>query len=620
MIPRPMMGNMIATDFINPTKLIFRARPLRLAAAVFLLSCWAQLSPATGVLEFAGLQRERHYTQVPHEVLAFYYTWYGRPPLHWGGVDADRHDIEQSRHYPARGAYDSHDPAMVDWQISLARSHGITGFIATWWGQGTYEDQAVPIALERARKRNFKVTIYWETAPGEGREQIDRAVSDLVYVLTRYGTNSAFLKVGGKPVIFVYGRVMEQVPLVSWPEIISATRAKTGDFLLIADGYSESYARIFDGVHTYNICGSVKGKNPDELRAWAARHYANAVKLARKQGRISCVTVIPGYDDTKIRKPGLNADRQDGRTYRVLWEEAVKSNPDWVLITSWNEWHEGSEIEPSFEDGDKYIRLTGDYAPHFRDSATIKPPASLSALDPAKIRQLRELYAGRTIGILPGSSGGAPFWLLDCGLKVRELTWAEATDSALFNPANFALVLDAGDEHYVGSVNAQGDVRQALIRYLNEGGFLVSIPSQPWPFYYDDKLGKPAPITTELGLPLSAGWEQPPAGVRLTFHADAGALPGLPASAAFPRTGDLRWRPATREGISPGDIYLSLAQLKDANGRSHGDGIACVERKSGGKAVYVWMRMTDVFGEDDCLFAVFKFAGAKLREHGGRRD
>jgi len=77
------------------------------------------------------------------------------------------------------------------------------------------------------------------------------------------------------------------------------------------------------------------------------------------------VTVIPGYDDTKIRHPGLKADRLDGEVYRVLWEEAIKAKPDWVLITSWNEWHEGSEIEPSLEYGDQYLQLTKDYASRF---------------------------------------------------------------------------------------------------------------------------------------------------------------------------------------------------------------------------------------------------------------
>ena len=62
-------------------------------------------------------------------------------------------------------------------------------------------------------KKDFKVTVYWETAPGKGQAQIDRAIDDLLYVLRRYGSQDAFLKVDGIPVIFVYGRVMGQVPV-----------------------------------------------------------------------------------------------------------------------------------------------------------------------------------------------------------------------------------------------------------------------------------------------------------------------------------------------------------------------------------------------------------------------
>lgn len=345
---RPQLFSVPVVKWLAAISLFLAVMPILMAAA-------ATNSPA------ANAQPN---PQWPHEVLAFYYTWYG-PARHWGKVDATHHDIEASLHYPVKGAYDSHDPVIIDWQINAAQTHGVTGFIATWWGQNTFEDQAVPLVLHCAEKRNFKVTVYWETAPGKGANQIKNAVNDLTYLLTRYGTNRAFLKVNGKPVIFVYGRVMGQVPFASWPEVIRQVRARAGDFLLIADGYSERNARIFDGLHTYNICDSVKGKTPDELHVWAATHYSNAVKLARENNRIACVTVIPGYDDTKIRHPGLKADRLDGATYRALWDEAIKAQPDWILLTSWNEWHEGSEIEPSLELGDKYLKLTGDAAARF---------------------------------------------------------------------------------------------------------------------------------------------------------------------------------------------------------------------------------------------------------------
>ena len=80
--------------------------------------------------------------------------------------------------------------------------------------------------------------------------------------------------------------------------------------------------------------------------------------FAENLGRISAVTVIPGYDDTKIRKPGLKVKRLDGELYRQMWDMAIRLVPDWVLITSFNEWHEGSEIETSLEHGDLYVDFT----------------------------------------------------------------------------------------------------------------------------------------------------------------------------------------------------------------------------------------------------------------------
>ncbi|MFW6109416.1 MAG: glycoside hydrolase family 99-like domain-containing protein, partial [archaeon] len=62
-------------------------------------------------------------------------------------------------------------------------------------------------------------------------------------------------------------------------------------------------------------------------------------------------TVTPGYDDTKIRVNGTKISREGNETYRKYWRPIHEYSLDWVLITSWNEWHEGTEIEPSRENG-----------------------------------------------------------------------------------------------------------------------------------------------------------------------------------------------------------------------------------------------------------------------------
>ncbi len=606
----------------------------------------AEAPKQTSMLKFMRSRRGRRYSRVPRQVLAFYYTWYGRPErhgrwVHWKDVKPEEHDIATSTHYPAKGAYDSHDPAIIDWQIDLAKQAGLTGFIATWWGQGTLDDRAFKLLLDRAAAKGFKATVYWEAAPGKGQEQIDRAINDLLYLLRTYGSHPAFLKYDGKPVLFVYGRVMGKVPLGSWPAIINGTRAESPtDFLLIADGYKESFARLFDGVHTYNVCGWVKGKSPAELRPFAAKQFEKAVALARKHGRLSCITVIPGYNDTKIRTPGLDTKRHDGQTYRILWEEAMKADPDWVLITSWNEWHEGSEIEPSWEDGDKYIKLTKEYAPKFmaQPPSPGQPAEPADGLDAARARKLRNLYRGKTIGILPDYAGNVPFWLADAGLPLRELTWQDVLDANVLNAKRIPVLLYASSEKYVQSLKATNDVDRALLRYLRGGGLLVAMSFRPYPFYYNEN-GESVVAAGRFGLPLAGsgaqrrndipeganvrGWEKPPAGARLSFSIDTSALPGLPKTAAFPAAGDQRWRPATPALVAKDDVYVPLARLVDASGKWYGDGIAYVEHKrtppKGGKALYVWMRMPDALGKNAAYDALFKFAAAKVTGHGRPR-
>jgi len=581
------------------------------------------------VLDFLKTRRDTRWTKVQRKVLAFYYTWYGRPEnhgnwVHWSNVKPDEHDIASSTHYPAKGAYDSHDPAIIDYHIQLAKDHGVDAFICTWWGQGQFDDRAFVKVLDRAEGHDFKATVYWETAPGKGKVKIAQAVDDLVYVLEEYGWHPAFLKVDGKPVIFVYGRVMGQVAMNEWPEIITLARKRYGkDFLLIADGYRESYTRLFDGIHTYNICGWVQGKTPDELMDSSKRSFTDAVQMAKNHGKLSCITIIPGYDDTKIRTPGIDAERLDGETYRVLWEQAIEADPDWVLITSWNEWHEGSEIEPSWEDGDKYIKMTGEYAARFKKTqySSVKVPESPSGVSPEKAQKLRELYSGKTIGIMPGFSSGAVFWLSDTGVDMEELTWEEVLDPAKFNVKNFPVAVYASNEDYTQTLKEEGDVDDAIVRYLNEGGLIVALSSHPFPFFYNEA-GEPVVSARKFGFPIGGAgvdsWETPPDGVELTFEIDNEALKSLPASVSFPKAGDLRWRPSAGANLPDGDVYLPLAQLKDEEGRSYGDGIVYIEHKvsppENGKNIYAWMRMPDILNTNDVLYEIFRLAGEKMTD------
>lgn len=313
------------------------------------------------------------------EVLAFYYGWYGNPAIsghwvHWKGVDPANERIENSVHFPTSGAYDSHDPLIIDRQSPLAQAAGLTGFIVSWWGPGSFEDNGMPLLLEAAGRLRLAVSAYYETIGGRGAAmtgdsagRAKAAITDLNYLLARYATDKAWLRADGKPVLFVYGRALHQLSPAEWQDVIAQLRRDNPNgVVLIADAFDRKYVSVFDGASTYNITGDTQHKSPPQIREWAHAAYPKMVAAARP-GRISTVTVIPGYDDSKLGRPPPRpvTQRWGGETYRVLWQEAVAASPDYVLITSWNEWHDGSEIEPSVEYGSVMLNDTAVFAREF---------------------------------------------------------------------------------------------------------------------------------------------------------------------------------------------------------------------------------------------------------------
>jgi glycoprotein endo-alpha-1,2-mannosidase len=604
------------------------------SAIIYACFCLNGFSQTTNsFFQFVNDQSERQYTQVPHEVLAFYYPWYGqqgdRNP--WGDVDANRHELSRIARYPVKGPYSSHDLSVIDWQIDQAKAHGITGFIVAWWNEDDWEkwnNESLSLLLTEAEKKDFQISIEWNIAPGEGQGQIGRAINTLSYALKHYGQRKAFLKVDGKPVIFPYNDVMAHVPVVSWQQIIEGVRARAGDFLIIADGYQNHYAYLFDGVHSYQLDGFPfefeKNLTIDKLgdfSSWLANYYQKGVEIARQRSRISCVMVSPGFDARKAYKIDFQTDRLDGEAYRVMWKEAVKVNPDWVIITSWNEWPEGTEIEPGLELGDKYLDITAEYAKPFLNSppVNVPKPSELPKFAPGTTNELDKVLLGRKIGVLIDDRfTDAEFWAAYCGATLQRLDWKDLIDPKIFNASNFPVLIHAGHEHYTSSIKVTDDVTQSLVHYLHNGGFLVSLPMGTWPLFYDDSRKSIAfCITDKLALGVDNGFDQPPAGTEPKFYVNKTALSGLPPTASFPTSGDLRFRPANRSRVPSADYYLPLVQLWDAQMHPQGDAAVYIQHRtaplSPGKSIYVWMRTPEILGSDEFFPSLYQFISTKLK-------
>jgi hypothetical protein len=267
-------------------------------------------------------------------------------------------------HYPADGPYDSQDPTRIRTQLALAREAGLDGFLVSWWGRESEEALGLAALFRHAGQTGLVLAPYYET--GElWRRGATGVAADLASLLDRHGQEPAWLRVGGVPVVFLYASHRLRPRL--WDAVLARLAAAGRRLFLVADAPSPEWLTArpdwlqrFDALHVYTpVVFLARGRDLGET-------YRALGTLARGAGRPFVPAVAPGFDDRQVRTPGTVVDRADGMTYDRSWEAALAVDPSWILVSSWNEWHEGSEIEPSVEHGRRYLDATRTRSDRFR--------------------------------------------------------------------------------------------------------------------------------------------------------------------------------------------------------------------------------------------------------------
>ncbi len=302
----------------------------------------------------------------PKQVLAFYYPWYGNPAtsgrwFHWQGAKNEAPRQSPTLDHPSLGLYDSHDPAVIRTHVAQMKAAGITALIVSWWGIESFEDKALMAILSAAQGAGLFVTVYLE----QQKDGAAGAARDIAYLTRTYGGHPAWLQMRARPVLFLYLQALRDLPARDW-------RKAAGRAFLVGDVSPRethdfaAWAPFMDGIHVYVLAPYLKGMTPPQMKAWADRTYPVWRRVTGN--RLFCATVIPGFDDTSVPGrvvPRPTVGRFDGATYSTLWDAAIRHDADWVVVTSFNEWHEGSEIESSREYGNRYLKLTAPAARRF---------------------------------------------------------------------------------------------------------------------------------------------------------------------------------------------------------------------------------------------------------------
>jgi hypothetical protein len=283
---------------------------LHLASAKRLASAFAALLVLCAVLVAVHAPAPQAATPVVRA--AFYYPWY---PDAWNQSGVDPF----SQYQPSDGYYSSADPTVVKQQIAAMQYGNLDAGIISWWGQGSQEDSVVPTDLAAADGTGFKWSLYYEPE-GYGDPSVAQIQSDLTYIKQRYASNPNYLTIDGKPVIFVYAGPNDGCAMANrWLQ----ANATEGFYTVL---------KVFNG---YLVCAS-------DASSW---HQYGPAEAEDNQPGYS-FAISPGFYKKGELAPRLVRDLP---AWAQDVKEMVASNEPLQLVTTFNEWGEGTAIESARE-------------------------------------------------------------------------------------------------------------------------------------------------------------------------------------------------------------------------------------------------------------------------------
>lgn len=107
----------------------------------------------------------------------------------------------------------------------------------------------------------------------------------------------------------------------------------------LSHGRQDIVSGGFDGFYTYFAANGFSYGS-----SW--KNWKSLSSFARKNGLLFAPSVGPGYIDTRVRPWNVKTtrERKNGKYYKIAWATALQTNPPLISITSFNEWHEGTQV------------------------------------------------------------------------------------------------------------------------------------------------------------------------------------------------------------------------------------------------------------------------------------
>ena len=329
-------------------------------------------------------------TDVP-QIGAYYYPWWGNPQNpHWQDGYL-REYLEPQPQEPMLGEYFNHDPAVTDQHLQWAHQYGITQLVAAWFGPNRFGDTTIQDYLLGSEQRGttgIQIGLLYESQGRFEQDPTDNKIyfnttttneqqllDDFTYMAENYFGKPGYLKVKGKPVVYLY---LTRTYRGDYADAFARMKSfilHTYDYelYLLADVvYWErpdpDQIRIYDAVTAYNMHGPAEYDGYPEDTGFLVDVEAKypQYQVTANELQVDFIPgIMPAYNDRGVRlETGhyaipheISRDKAGTGQYstfqeslqmaqRVLQSQTTGSTST-IMITSWNEWHEDTNIEPT---------------------------------------------------------------------------------------------------------------------------------------------------------------------------------------------------------------------------------------------------------------------------------
>jgi hypothetical protein len=243
---------------------------------------------------------------------AFYYPWF---PEAWTQQGVDPF----TKYHPSLGFYDSSASATIRQHIQAMQYGGIKVGISSWWGVGTGSDNRIPTILASTAGTSFRWGLYYEQE-AQGDPAVSQIASDLRYIRDHYAADPSFFKVGGRFVVFVY--------------------TDGADACAMATRWSQANA----GINAYVVLKVFSGFKTCAAQPAGWHQYAPAQAADSQIGY--SYSIGPGFN--KANEASARLGRDLARWAQNV-RDMVASGAPFQLVTTFNEWGEGTSVESATE-------------------------------------------------------------------------------------------------------------------------------------------------------------------------------------------------------------------------------------------------------------------------------